>query len=87
MKKNILILALSLISFSLQSSEHSNELPYPIGHPDEEVKFMICHYDIITGNWTKITVPLGSVLSHLEHGDKYKKEGVICDSSCKPLDV
>jgi len=87
MKKIILILVLSLFSFSLQSSEHSNDLPYPIGHPDEEVKFMICHYDSITGNWTKIIVSLSSVLSHIEHGDKYNKEGVICDSSCEPLDV
>ena len=87
MKKLILILALSLFSFSLQSSENSNDLPYPLGHPDDEIKFIICHYNSNTGNWTKITVPLSSVLSHLEHGDMYKKEGVICDSSCEPLDV
>ncbi len=87
MKIFILILALSMFSFSLESSELSNGQPYPIGHPDKEVKFMICHYDSITGTWTKITVPLSLVLSHLEHGDKYNKEGVICDNSCEPLDV
>ena len=87
MKIIILILALSLFSFSLESSEHSNGQPYPIGHPDKEVKFMICHYDSNTGNWVKITVPLSSILSHIEHGDKYSKEGVICDNSCEPLDV